>query len=305
MKNYHVNRPPAPSRGGNNRLVRYAAAALFVVASAAMWPGLLERAGLGGVARAFNLGNEAVTIYSEDCKTPQATFFLGDTVCILVSDAPLPDNGAVYRQVQWASPNITEGQRTDILDVQHYERFWIPTSGPLAQLGKWAVQTIDNSANGYAVGNFVVRSREIAYVDFSVSKDGPLTIAPGSYLKYTITVRNNGPEVARDINFVDYMPSNTTFVALKQADGIPFECTTPERGTYGKSVCTGYKMLPDESATFVVYYEFDSRMREGTVFSSSTYVWGENEELNKLDNSCDVETTVQYPAEEVDPEPEP
>ncbi|HEV2707480.1 MAG TPA: DUF11 domain-containing protein [Pyrinomonadaceae bacterium] len=305
MKNYRHNQPSARPHGGQKRLVRYTAAAFLAVASVALWPGLLERVGLGGVSRAFDLSNEKVTVFAGDCRTPQTTFYLGDTVCVLVSDSALPDNGAVYRRLQWAAPDISEGQRTDIMTDQQYERFAIPTSGPLAQVGKWTVQTIDVSANGYAVANFTVRSPSFAYVDFVIRRDGPPSVVPGDYLEYTITVSNNGPEYAKDVNFVDYMPTNTTFAALKQLSGIPFRCSTPERGTVGKTVCTGFEMRPEDSATFVVYYYVDPNTREGTVFSSSNEVWGANPELNKRDNFCESESTAMYPVKEIDPEPEP
>jgi uncharacterized repeat protein (TIGR01451 family) len=305
MKNYGNNQPSAGSRAGKKRLVRYTAAVLFAVASAAMWPGLLEHAGLGGVSRAFQLGNERVTVFAGDCRTPQTTFYLGDTVCVLVNDAPLPDNGAVYRRLQWAAPDISEGQRSDIMTDSQYERFEIPTSGPLAQVGKWTVQTIDVSANGYSVGHFTVRNRSFAYVDFSIRRDGPSSVVPGDYLQYTITVSNKGPEYAKDVNFVDYMPENTTFAALKQVSGIPFRCSTPERGTVGKTVCTGFEMRPEDSATFHVYYYVDPNTREGTIFNSSNEVWGANPELNKRDNFCESESTAQYPMKEIEPEPEP
>jgi uncharacterized repeat protein (TIGR01451 family) len=286
MKTFHINRLAPPTRGGDEsrlRRGRYAALAVVVAALAT-----LLAANLNGPARA---NDEIVQTFASDCVTPRTTFYLGDTVCAVVSGAVV-DSEAVYRRLQWASPDITEGQRVDISRESQVDTFQIPTSGPLAQVGSWTVQTIDPSANGYATAKFVVRDRFRPVVNLAIVKDGPDRIVAGDrFLEYTVKITNLGPETAKEIKFLDSVPRGTMLYKMGQTSGRTATCE-PAREPGASTTCYIEGMREGETASFIFIYQLDDFLRVGTVFSSAAEVYSAIDELDKRDNFASAETTL-------------
>lgn len=293
MKISRTNRlaPPARGAAGSSfRRARLLALAVVVAALAAMFsaPGGRLAARLGLAASA---ADETVQTFASDCVTPRTVFYLGDTVCALVSNAQV-DSAAVYRRLQWGAPDVTEGQRTDIYKESQYELFHIPSSGPLAQIGSWTVQTIDPSANGYATAKFVVRDPFRLVVDLSIFKYGPAWIVVGEdFIEYTISITNNGPETAREIQFSDGVPKGALFYKMGQTEGREASCVLP-RDPSMSTTCTIAGMREGEKASFRFIYKVDPDLRVGTVLESTAQVFNSVEELDKRDNYSTAETTI-------------
>ena len=79
-----------------------------------------------------------------------------------------------------------------------------------------------------------------APADLSVSKTGPNAAEQNSQISYTISVTNNGPDDATDVELNDTLPAGTTFVSLIIPAG--WGCTTPAVGAGGTVTCTRLTM---------------------------------------------------------------
>jgi uncharacterized repeat protein (TIGR01451 family) len=145
------------------------------------------------------------------------------------------------------------------------------------------------------VAKFIVRNPRLPLVNLAVIKDGPAYVNPGDPVSFKIRIYNPGPDFAEGIEIVDEVPTNMTFLALKQASGPPVECSTPPRGETGRTVCKVKGLSGEEPIDLVAYYTVDSEAKEGATCTSSIQVTSYTEEVNKEDNFARSEVTVVYP----------
>lgn len=255
-------------------------------------------------APAFESGGaEFVTIYADDCATPKTVFNPGEVVCVQAGNFPVAtDWGYRYRRFSWVAPDRQVMDQTNIKADPQYDRFAIPGSG---SAGTWYVTTLDVESSRFANAKFIVRSPFTLTTDLAILKDGPATVLAGQTVEYALTLTNPGPDSAEGIEFVTEVPSNMTFVGLKQATGGFFDCRTPLRGETGRIICGTKGMALDESARFYAYYSVNRDAREGTVCSASTQVTSYTEELNKENNFTTTDTEVVIEDKPIDGEPPP
>lgn len=281
--------------------IQRAFVSLALAASAAFFafaiPGVMRD------AAAFQSGPEYVKTFAADCVTPQTVFSPGDTVCAEAGDFPAkPGDG--YRRFQWVAPDGFAAEVSNVKEDPQSDRFIIPTSGQFAQLGTWAVATINGDADRLTVAKFVVRNPKFRAADLSISKVGPKYVLPGDKVSYRLWVSNPGPDFAEGVQIVDEVPTNMVFVALKQASGAAVECSTPTRGERGRSVCKVKGVPADEPIELIAYYQVNPEVKEGETCSSSTEVTSATEELRKDDNFCTSEATVVAHVDETEPPPD-
>jgi uncharacterized repeat protein (TIGR01451 family) len=243
-------------------------------------------------ASAFRSSGEYVEVYAADCVTPQTIFNPGDTVCAQAGNYPVQPSNPFYRRFSWMSADGSVADRSTIKGDPQADRFIIPTSGPFAQLGTWHVSTIDESADRNATAKFIVRDPRISLTDLSVSKAGPYSVLPGERVQYDLSVYNPGPDFAEFVQVVFSVPTNMTFVAMKQASGPLFDCQTPARGETGRIICTTKGLELDGAADFAVYYDVARDAKEGTDCSTVVEVTSTTEELRKEDNTYALTATV-------------
>ena len=282
----------------SSKLTRTNALTLFVLAAAAALaaPTLFRH-------NAHAAGDETVEVFAGDCRTPQSIFYLGDTVCVRVGDFPLHPTAAEYfRRINWSAPGLGVAETELVGADPEYDRFSIPTSGEFALPGRWRVQTVDIETNARADGSFIVRHPHILLADLQLWKAGPDIVLPGQKLRYTLVVKNDGPELARSVQFSEDVPSNAVFLAFRQRTGSTFECQLPKEGEGGRIVCATGALKLGEEATFDVYYVVSEEAREGDSCEGRTQVASAIEELDKSDNVLRYAARVAAPAGE-DPGP--
>lgn len=254
-------------------------------------------------APAFASGAEFITVYADDCATPKTVFNPGEIVCVQAGNFPVATNwGYRYRRFSWVAPNRQVMDQTNIKADPQYDRFAIPGS---ASAGTWYVTTLDVESSRFANGRFIVRSPYSITTDLSILKDGPATVLAGQTVEYALTLSNPGPDMAEGIEITTEVPSNMTFVALKQASGGYFDCRTPLRGGTGRIYCSTKGMPLDGSARFYAYYSVNPDIREGTVCSALTQVTTFTEELNKENNTVTTDTKVVLEDQPTNGEPPP
>lgn len=246
---------------------------------------------------------EFITVYADDCATPKTVFNPGEVVCVQAGNFPLaPDAGYRYRRFSWIAPDRQIMDQTNIKSDPQYDRFVIPSSG---SAGTWHVTTLDVESSRYANAKFIVRYPFAITSDLAVFKDGPASVFAGQRVEFALTISNPGPDTAEGVEFTTEVPSNMTFVALKQQSGPYFECRTPLRGETGRIYCSTKGMRLDETARLYAYYDVSYDVREGTTCSAAAYVTSYTEELNKDNNSTLTETMVVPEKETELPEPPP
>ncbi|HEX2831887.1 MAG TPA: IPTL-CTERM sorting domain-containing protein [Thermoanaerobaculia bacterium] len=105
--------------------------------------------------------------------------------------------------------------------------------------------------------------------DVRVTKTGATVIHAGETTSYTITVTNDGPTAAQNVELSDPLPANTTFVSFAQDSGPVFACATPAVGSTGTVTCTIASLANATSATFTLTVAVNADAT-GTVSNTAT-----------------------------------
>ncbi len=160
--------------------------------------------------------------------------------------------------------------------------------------GGGSVDTDNNSAD-FAEGAPNPRnSGSAAEADLAVDKgDSNDPVLPGANLTYTITVTNNGPDVAEDAELTDTLPAGTTFVSLSSPGG--WTATTPPVGGTGTVTATT-SSLAVGAATFTLIVTVNPAAT-GTITNSSGITSATHDP--NTSNNADSEDTVIGPASPV------
>jgi uncharacterized repeat protein (TIGR01451 family) len=127
--------------------------------------------------------------------------------------------------------------------------------------------------------------------NLAVAKTGPATVAPGSFMQYSITLDNNGPDDA-DVVFTDVVPANTTFGFMSTNEG--WSCTTPASGGTGTVTCH-VPMGGSFNSQAILQVHVNSGVTDGTVITNTASVSSDADDPDTSDNSSSAATTVVVP----------
>jgi len=129
-----------------------------------------------------------------------------------------------------------------------------------------------------------------AIADLVLTKtDSPDPVTAGNNLTYTITVTNNGPDVASSASWSDTIPAGTTFVSLSAVAG--WSCTTPAVGANGTITCNNASMAVG-SSVFTLTVNVAASTTAGTVLTNNATVTSAAGEANPGDETGTATTTV-------------
>jgi uncharacterized repeat protein (TIGR01451 family) len=99
--------------------------------------------------------------------------------------------------------------------------------------------------------------------DLVALKTAPASAVVGGTISYTIGVRNDGPDLARDVVLEDALPAGTTFVSMTQTTGPVATVLTPAVGT-GGTVEADWDVFPDgATAEFTVVVQLGETIEIG------------------------------------------
>ena len=131
--------------------------------------------------------------------------------------------------------------------------------------------------------------------DLAITKtDSPDPVTAGTNLTYTITVNNNGPDVAANASWTDTLPAGATFVSLPAVAG--WSCTTPAVGSGGTVSCSNASFAVG-SAVFTLTVAVDPSVASGTVLSNTASVTSDTGESTPGNESATATTTVAASAD--------
>jgi uncharacterized repeat protein (TIGR01451 family) len=129
--------------------------------------------------------------------------------------------------------------------------------------------------------------------DIEVTKtDSPDPVTAGTELTYTVTITNNGPSDAQNVNLIDAVPANTTFVSAAQDSGPAFNCTKPAAGaSTGNVSCTIATLASGASAVFTIKVNVDANAANNSSISNTATGSSDTDDPN-ANNTADTETTT-------------
>jgi len=93
--------------------------------------------------------------------------------------------------------------------------------------------------------------------DVGAQVDGPATATAGTDLTYTLTLANDGPDVALDATLEDVLPSGTTFVSLTHDGGPVLDTTAPTVGDGGTVTLAADELASGAAATYTLVVHLD------------------------------------------------
>lgn len=238
-------------------------------------------------------GEEYIKTYAGDCATLQIFYSPGDHVCA--------EAGSFFslsirpRRFQWVAP---DGQVVDLKDISSDPQFdiiAIPDSGPFAQAGRWTIRTVGRTSSVKARGSFIVRNPFSVQIDLSINLNIPDLVQPLDHIDIVIHMANLGPDDAEEIQFTSEVPTNMTFVAMRQINGPELECDTPKEGDTGTITCRGKGLALDEVADFQVVYQVNAEAREGDVCTGVSSITSSTRDFNDWDNTVEAQIRIGAP----------
>lgn len=243
--------------------------------------------------RTVSATTETIVTVDATYTIPKASWNLGETAHARVDGEPLPSGSVPYvRRVIWVAPDGSVAQIHALSAVTHSDDYSIPSAGAFAQVGTWTVKTIDNRGVGHASANFTVLSTTAANADLSITKSGPALANAGDSVTYTLTITNNGPDAAQNVEISDPVPDNTTFVSETQTAGPTATCGNQVIDGITTSVCTISSLDANAVASFTLVYTIGSGVGNGTVIFNGATVTSSTSEINSQDNQASFNTLV-------------
>ena len=132
--------------------------------------------------------------------------------------------------------------------------------------------------------------------DLALASSGPATALPQDTLTYTITLTNDGPDIAYGVALSDPVPAYTGFASLTQDSGPPFDLATPAVGAAGAASATRAQLASGESAAFTLKVVVDPATADQTTITNTATAASAIHDPDTSDDSASVSTTVAIPA---------
>jgi uncharacterized repeat protein (TIGR01451 family) len=228
-----------------------------------------------------------VDTFAGDCTTPKTVYNIRDTdltVCAKFT------NAVPGWRVIWSNAHGIAVQTSTITAPNSSATFNLTTS---SSLGDWRVILFEPlGGTVQAVTTFTVVDEDNPKVDLAVSKGAiSATASAGGQAIFSLQVTNNGPSSASAVQLSDDVPANTTFVSFDQLAGPVFNCTSPNVGETGSTVCTITSLARGETAFFIATYQIGS-VANGTVISNTATVSSSTEEVVNPDFDNNTSTAT-------------
>jgi uncharacterized repeat protein (TIGR01451 family) len=246
----------------------------------------IARAGTGLSEKVFNdpvfssapqAAPSPITTYEATCTTPQNVFHVGDTVCVKVTGIQV--GGFFQRSLSWGAPDSTLVRSTLINADPKTDTLLINATSTVNG------QTIDNRGvwtlvvrNPFfffpeATATFTVLDAANPTADLGVFQSAAEDlVAAGHQVVFNVQVNNYGPDGSNNVQLLDVVPANTTFVSFNQLSGPVFSCSSPTAGGTGTTTCTIANLPADSAATFVATYLVDNGTAIDTEISNTASV---------------------------------
>ena len=212
-------------------------------------------------------GPVTVETYASDCTTPKNEYNVQDTdltVCAKFTNA-LPG-----WRVIWSNARTIAVQTNIITSANGTATFTLNAN---SNLGDWRVIIFEPlGGTVQVVTPFTVIDQANPTADLLVST-GAISgsASSGGQALFSLQVTNNGPSASSAVQLSDDVPANATFVSFDQLAGPVFNCTNPNPGEVGSTVCTISSLGRSETAYFLATYQIGT-VPNGTVITNTATV---------------------------------
>jgi uncharacterized repeat protein (TIGR01451 family) len=164
--------------------------------------------------------------------------------------------------------------------------------------GTWILRIVDNSTQD--VGTFQCATLALTPLtcatpvnaDLQITKVASSTTNADANLIYTIMITNNGPSDATNVNLIDALPVNTSFVSLISPPG--WIASTPVVGTGGTVNAVNSALIVGGTATFTLIVHVNAALPDGALIFNTAIVSG-GEDANANNNTATASTSIGAP----------
>lgn len=208
-----------------------------------------------------------VATFASNCTDPKTVFNVQDTDLTVCAKYTGASSGW---RVIWSNARFTAVQSTAVTGANGSATFTLNVN---SSLGDWRVILFEPiGGTVQAITSFTVVDETNPTADLSVSKSAiSSTSSSGGQAIFSLQVTNNGPSPASSVQLSDDVPANTTFQSFDQLGGPTFNCTSPNVGETGSTVCTIASLGRGETAFFLATYQIGT-VPNGTVISNTSTV---------------------------------
>lgn len=238
---------------------------------------------------------ETLVTFDGDCTTPKTDFNFGDTICVVVTNAP---SGGGNQRLFWGHTDGFLARETSVTSSSQSDSFVLTPTSIIAGLtldnkGTWKIFSVDAEGAPVADTSFTIHDPATPTADLTVFKfpsAGTSLVNENTDVDFTIVVDNKGPDAAANVHLADAIPDVATFVSLTQNSGPAFTCGDPS-----DSDCTIASLARGAQATFTARYHTNGVLAN----TSSTYsatATSDTAELHPEDNTASGELTVAVTA---------
>ncbi|HEY2760190.1 MAG TPA: DUF11 domain-containing protein [Pirellulales bacterium] len=133
--------------------------------------------------------------------------------------------------------------------------------------------------------------------DVAVSISGPPMVTAGANATYIVTVTNNGPEAAFNVQLTDAIPAGGSFVSETQTTGPAFSFTNPPVGSAGTVNNSIVSLAAGATATFQIIVRENPSAADSSSISDTANVAISGLDTNTANNSATTTATVNTSAD--------
>lgn len=232
---------------------------------------------------------ETLETFAADCTTPKTSFILGETVCAKLSGGP----SVIARRLSWAQPDNSVARTIDVASDPQTDLFALPASSPTVDYrGVWRVNDISLSRSiGRRSASFTVSDPADLVTNLAVYNNlntNPSVIVAGTNVEFALWLTNRGPDTATDVEVLDTVAADATFVEAQQDSGPAFSCSP---GTGGVS-CTIASLAAGQSARIRVIFQSNTAATAGTLISTTATISSALAEQNNTDNTSTADVKI-------------
>lgn len=235
-----------------------------------------------------NAGPSVATSATFVESTPPNTTFVSLTPTPTGWTCALPAVGSAGT-ISCTNPNFAAGSSSFPLVLKVTVGTAAGTTITLTGTASSSVTDPNTSNNSASFTDVVATNTEADLVVTNVAS--PTSVAAGSNITYTQTVKNNGPAAATTATFTEVTPPNTTFVSLTPVP-TGWSCTTPTAGTTGTISCTDPSLAANATSNFTVVLQVNSATTSGTYISDTATASASNIVPNLTTNSATATVIV-------------
>jgi uncharacterized repeat protein (TIGR01451 family) len=239
--------------------------------------------GTGGVA---TVSNPFPIIYDAE-PAPIANFVFGTEV---KKNQLANVQGPGLRALTPAVTSAAVGWRasyTGMLEVCWYDlRNFYTTSGPQTYPTPWAGSMSSNCGPAQAAGPGTTTT------EISITKTGPAgPVETGSIVEFTITIENQGDEIAQLIEVFDNLDPNLTFAGLSVDDGFGGNNTAcfslPTAGANDQPIdCITASIAPHTSVVWTLAVQVNNCIGEVAITNQADIVYSDSTDPDPSNNSA-------------------